>query len=126
MYSTTLRYVGRRVREQRQRSGETIEDVARALRMSASGISQVEHGRALPSLSLLDRLSDHFRIDIRTFFEGTPEPRHGAAELFMRKFEASLEAEDWDALAAVANALIKKSQVKRAPESPTSETWRRP
>ncbi len=56
---------GLRVRQYRQRDNVTQKDMAEALKISPAYLSALEHGkRGRPSVSLLARLADYFRLSV--------------------------------------------------------------
>ena len=60
--------VGRRLREARLRSGYVIDDIAAMSGMSRAYISQVETGKASPSLQTVEKLADALKIPMATLF----------------------------------------------------------
>jgi transcriptional regulator with XRE-family HTH domain len=108
MSRAALMKVGPRLRMVRKWQPQTVETVAKTLRISAGTIYGIEQGKTIPSLSLLYRLAEHYGVDIKTFFDDGSETRSDAGERFVRRFGASLNVEDWDTLSTVAAALAKK------------------
>jgi transcriptional regulator with XRE-family HTH domain len=62
-------YVGRRIKNERQKYGLSLNDLAKATGLSASFLSLLENGKAAPSLKVLDKLCSYFSIHIATLFE---------------------------------------------------------
>lgn len=60
--------VGRRVRERRLRRGLVIEELARKAGLSKSYLSQIETGKASPSLGTLRRLSQALGVPLAHLF----------------------------------------------------------
>jgi transcriptional regulator with XRE-family HTH domain len=67
--------IGARIREARERAGRTLNDVATAAGVSASMVSQVERGKKVPSLKLLDRLSGALGVEVSVGHEHALAPR---------------------------------------------------
>ena len=89
----TQKELGERISEVRVRIGLTQEQVASALGISRTGVTQIENGnRQVSSLELM-KLSQLFKIDIRDLLEGR-DPNEEILTLFRQKgFERSPEIE---------------------------------
>ena len=61
--------LGRRINEMRKKKGLTLKDVADRIHVTASFISQLESGKANPSLSTLKGIADLFGVTIAALFE---------------------------------------------------------
>jgi transcriptional regulator with XRE-family HTH domain len=68
--------LGRRLHEFRTARGLSLRAVAQQSGLTASFISQIERGRASPSISSLERLAEVFRVSVGQFFEGAPAVGH--------------------------------------------------
>ncbi|MFC3228552.1 helix-turn-helix domain-containing protein [Marinibaculum pumilum] len=98
-----------RLQELRVKSGQSLQDVAEAVGVSRTHIWELEKGRSQnPSLEILRKLADHFRVTIR-FLVGES---HEAAddEQLMRMFRQAGELEEVDR--AVLDDMIQ-SMLKR-------------
>lgn len=60
--------LGRRIREERQARGMGLRELARAVGVSASMVSQIENGRSRPSVSTLYAITTALRISIDEVF----------------------------------------------------------
>ena len=68
MEEATSVQVGQRIREERERSGRRLDDVARAIGVSESYLSRIERGeRGLDSL-VLRRIATELRVSMDRFF----------------------------------------------------------
>jgi transcriptional regulator with XRE-family HTH domain len=63
-----LKNLGRKIREQRFRSGITIGELAKKTKFSKSLISQIENARVSPSLPTLMILCDTLNVDFHQIF----------------------------------------------------------
>lgn len=61
--------IGQRLRGLRELFGLSMRDVAERTDLSAAYISQLENGKAVPSLKVLQRLGDSFGKSVGYFFE---------------------------------------------------------
>lgn len=64
--------LGRRLHEFRTARGLSLRAVAQQSGLTASFISQIERGRASPSIGSLERLAEVFRVSVGQFFDGAP------------------------------------------------------
>jgi transcriptional regulator with XRE-family HTH domain len=67
--------LGGQLRRLRSERGLSLRELADQSGLTASFISQVERGRASPSIASLARLADVFKVNVGHFFE--PAPRAG-------------------------------------------------
>ncbi|RXT07781.1 helix-turn-helix domain-containing protein [Ammoniphilus sp. CFH 90114] len=65
-----MEWIGHRIRLQRKRVGMTVEEVAEKIGLSQSMVSQVERGKAKPSLDTIWKLSILLDVPLNYFFEG--------------------------------------------------------
>src|SRR5690554_7162246 len=70
--------LGRRLREEREKRGVTVRGLAREVGVSASMISQIETGKAQPSVSTLYAITSALGITIEDVFTPSPEIDTGA------------------------------------------------
>jgi transcriptional regulator with XRE-family HTH domain len=62
-----------RIKQLRKRNGDTLKKLAEKVNYDHSNLSKVERGIYRPSLELLQKISEVYRIDIKTFFEDEDE-----------------------------------------------------
>ena len=62
-------YVGKKIRNERMKYGLSLNELAAATDLSASFLSLLENGKAVPSLKVLDKLASYFSIHLATLFE---------------------------------------------------------
>ena len=59
-----------RLREIRRKHGVTLLQVAEAVKLSVSYLSDLERGRAKPSLDTLERLADYYKMSVTDVMSG--------------------------------------------------------
>ncbi|RME79999.1 MAG: cupin domain-containing protein [Caldilineae bacterium] len=83
--------IGRRTKELRQQRGMTLEELAERSGCTPGFLSQVEHNKAVPSVSLLYALAEALGTSVTEFFPETIKPakvvRHDQRQTFY--FEGS-------------------------------------
>jgi len=62
--------LGERLRELRQQRGLTLLQVAQAIALSVSYLSDLERGRTNPSMDTLDRIAGHYQIPLGQVMAG--------------------------------------------------------
>ena len=72
--------VGRKIRARRQQAGLTLQRLASAVGVSPSLISQVERGRASPSITTLRRIAAALEVPIAALFLGDQAPSPGETD----------------------------------------------
>ena len=83
--------IGRKIRELRIHQGKKLKDLSKKVGVTASFLSQVERGIAVPSISSLKKISDALNISIASLFDEKEEKN--AAEDFspiVRKSERKI------------------------------------
>lgn len=65
---------GKILKELRESAQEKQKDVAKAIFVSPSAISQYEHGRTVPSRSTLEALAKHFNVTTDYLLGTSPNP----------------------------------------------------
>jgi len=81
--------LGRRIRQIRTTEAKmTIEALASAAGVSISLISQIERGRAEPSLNSLRRIGAALGVPIARFFVGEDDPSDGESDAMGRRLVA--------------------------------------
>ena len=74
-----MKAIGQKIRELRMHQGMKLKELSQKVGVTASFLSQVERGVAVPSIGSLKKISDAFGISITSFF-GEEEESKGAAE----------------------------------------------
>ncbi len=62
-----------RIKELRKKNGHTLKELAAKINYDYSNLSKVERGIYRPSLELIQKISDVYCVDIKTFFEEESE-----------------------------------------------------
>jgi transcriptional regulator with XRE-family HTH domain len=109
--------VPRRLRAERERRGLSLRELARRLGISPSAISQIETGRARPSVATLWAIVTELGMSLDDLFAVAPAPktRRGRPR-----------AEDGDAPAATPEALpVVTEQAREALQLATGVRWER-
>ena len=70
----SMKVIGQKIRELRKNRGITLKEFSQKVGVTASLISQVERGVAVPSISSLKKISDALGISISFFFEDKGKP----------------------------------------------------
>jgi DNA-binding XRE family transcriptional regulator/quercetin dioxygenase-like cupin family protein len=66
--------LGVRLKQARQKSGLSLREVARQLRVSPSFVSQMENGKSTPSVATLYSLAQLLEVTVDELFNGEPRP----------------------------------------------------
>lgn len=75
--------LAQRLREQRIRNGESLQDVANAVNSSKGYIWELESGKpSNPSLDLLKRIADHFKVSIAYLIGESADANPGLVEMY--------------------------------------------
>ena len=110
--------LGARIRDLRIRKGQSLQEVAGAVGVSKTHIWEMEKGRSKnPSVDLLAKLADHFKVTITSLVGEDPESC-GADEELMRMFRQAGELTEGDR--AVLDDMIQ-SLLKRRRERDASD-----
>lgn len=75
--------IGTRIKYERQKLGLTLEELGTQLGVSKQGLSGWEHGRNMPDIIALDKMSKIFSIDMKEFFlpnDSCTSPKISTAE----------------------------------------------
>jgi len=83
-------YLGARVRQIRKEKGETVKSLAEKTGLSSSLISQVERGKANPSVKTLWNIATTLKVPIGSFFE----PLHKNSPVVRKKDRKSISVKD--------------------------------
>lgn len=90
----------------RRKSGESLQQVADGVGVSKGHVWALEKGTAEnPSLDLVRKLADHFKVTIAYLNDEVAEPTDAAALQFFREFDGKLTDRDWDILRNLAKNL---------------------
>ncbi len=99
--------LGQHVRKIRKESGLTLEQVARSAGCSPSFVSQVEQGKASPSIATLKKIANVLHVNIVDFFLSSGD----ANDVVTREDErVNISLKRWR---AKINLLVKSTQGKR-------------
>ena len=82
-------YVGKRVRQERQKYGMSLNDLAEATGISASYLSLLENGKTIPSIKVLDKICNYFSIHISVLFQEDDE----LGEVFLFRRDRQVEVD---------------------------------
>ncbi len=74
-----MKAIGRRIRELRIHQGKKLKDLSKKVGVTASFLSQVERGIAVPSISSLKKISDALNISITSLFDEKEEKKTSEA-----------------------------------------------
>ena len=95
-----------KLKELRQKKGESLQKVADAVGVSKAHIWELEKGSSRnPGLDLLTELSRHFSVPVAFLTDDDASPKDAAAQQFFRELDGKLSERDWDVLRAVAERL---------------------
>ncbi|WP_085124519.1 helix-turn-helix domain-containing protein [Tistlia consotensis] len=95
-----------RLKQLRQRKGESLQQVADAVGVSKAHIWELERGTSSnPGVELLTRLARHFKVSVAYLIDDGSETSDAAALQFFREFEGQLSDDDWAALRSIADRL---------------------
>ena len=75
----SLPEVGDRIRDRRQSLDMSVRELARRLTLSPSLISQIERGKATPSVGTLYAITTELKMSLDELFSEQPAPRVGGA-----------------------------------------------
>ncbi|MCX5795899.1 MAG: helix-turn-helix transcriptional regulator [Elusimicrobia bacterium] len=64
--------LGRRIQEERKARHFTQQELAEAAAMDTGHLSRIEHGKAIPSISVVKRLADVLGVPIARLFSDIP------------------------------------------------------
>ena len=70
-----MKAIGRKIKELRMHRGMKLKELSQRVGVTASFLSQVERGVAVPSISSLKKISDAFGISITSFFSEKEETK---------------------------------------------------
>lgn len=60
--------IGKKIREIREKKGETLRLTAESIDVSHAHLSKIENGKNTPSLEVLEKIARHFDVPIGYFF----------------------------------------------------------
>ena len=101
-----------KLRSLRSGSGESLQQLADAIGVSKAHVWELEVGRSSnPSLEILQKLAEHFKVTIAFLVETTPEGEAKAQEFF-RKNHKAIEAMDTDDLAYIEGLMARLTEKK--------------
>lgn len=86
--------IGKRIKEIRKNSNNTISEVATKAGVTAGLISRVENGRTIPSLPVLLKIIDSLGIEVTDFFGGMPQSESTKFIVTRKEENSIIEKED--------------------------------
>jgi transcriptional regulator with XRE-family HTH domain len=105
-----------KLRTMRVKKGESLQDVADAIGVSKTHIWQLEKGHSKnPSVDLLTKLADHFKVTVASLSGEDPEAT-GEDALVMRMFRqvGELEEHDKATLDDMIQSMLKRKRERDA------------
>ena len=63
-----MKNIGNKIREIREKKGETLRLTAESINVSHAHLSKIENGKNMPSLEVLEKLAKHFDVSMGYFF----------------------------------------------------------
>jgi transcriptional regulator with XRE-family HTH domain len=101
--------VAARLKELRLRSRQSLQEVADAIKVSKTHVWELEMGRTEnPSLEMLTKLADHFKVPIRTLVGEDPESSEDASLVRMFRQVGELSAQEREILDDMIQSLRKR------------------
>jgi transcriptional regulator with XRE-family HTH domain len=98
--------IATKLQELRRKSGESLQQVADGVGVSKGHVWALEKGTAdNPSLDLISKLADHFKVTVAYFNDDAAEPADAAALQFFREFDGKLDEREWNLLRNLAKGL---------------------
>jgi transcriptional regulator with XRE-family HTH domain len=113
---TIYEVLGKRVRQERQRAGLTIERLAESAGISPSFLAYIETKGRKPSLETIERLAESLRVPVSELFGSIPGPKkdraYDAGQQFIHMVRDCSESETASILGVVKAtvAAIKKKR----------------
>ena len=74
MRKTTRELLGARIKDLRKLRGFSQDQLSERINIDPKHLSRIEVGRSYPSLGTLDKLAKAMNIELKDFFEFTPQP----------------------------------------------------
>src|SRR3546814_2355054 len=95
-----------KLRQLRQRKGQSLQQVADAVGVSKAHVWELEKGTSTnPGMELLAKFANHFKVTVAFLSDDATAPEEAAALQFFREFDGKLSEKDWDTLRTVAERL---------------------
>lgn len=95
-----------KLQELRRKNGESLQQVADAIGISKAHVWALEKGTAEnPSLDLLRKLANHYKVTVAFLNDEEAEPEDASALQFFREFGDELSPTDWEILRNLARGL---------------------
>lgn len=112
--------LGQRIRELRNRKGETLKETSNGINLSVSYLSDIERGRTKPSLQTLEALANHFGMSLTDLLSGVESAGAqtenalppGLSDLLNDKELSKDIDDDWKELLTKINLRGKRPQKK--------------
>ncbi|KPM32176.1 Transcriptional regulator, MerR family [Croceitalea dokdonensis DOKDO 023] len=89
--------IGKRIKEIRKESSQTISYIAQKAGVTGGLISRIENGRTIPSLPVLLKIITSLDVEVTEFFNGMPQV-NGANFIVSRKQENSIIEKEVEAV----------------------------
>ena len=99
--------IGKRIKEIRKGSSNTISEIASRAGVTSGLISRIENGRTIPSLPVLLKIITSLDVEVTEFFNGMPHS-NGANFIVSRKEENAIIEKEDDAVGFVYKNIFGK------------------
>jgi transcriptional regulator with XRE-family HTH domain len=107
--------VGAKLKRLRLKKGESLQDVADAVRASKAHIWELETGKSRnPSLDLLTRLSDHFSVSLSQLVGEAPEEEADQELMVLFRNLKELDEDDKELLKDIIDKMRKRERGRGA------------
>jgi transcriptional regulator with XRE-family HTH domain len=119
--------LGERLRVLRKNRRHTLADVGRATELSVSYLSDIERGRARPSVGTLEKLAGFYNVHLSTLLDDAMEDLNAETQGSPPGFDEFLASQFSTGAGVEENDLIDwLLQAERRSENPprTAEEWR--
>jgi Predicted transcriptional regulators len=94
MIKAGYEHVGIRLKEERRHAGLTLAELAKSVGVSASYISQLENGKIVPSLKILDKICTRLSLHLSTLFSEDKVKTAKSCHLFRREGQIEVPITD--------------------------------
>lgn len=105
--------LGQKLKELRLRQGESLQQVADAAKVSKAHIWELEMGKSQnPSMDLLGRLADHFKVRVASLVGENPGEDEDEEAIVMYRDIKGLEGRDRQTIQDVIDSMKKRKSEK--------------
>lgn len=87
-------FVGKRIREQRTKTGLTLEELAEASSISTSFLAYIERGKKKASLETIRKLADGLQIQLSVIFSDAPVTKSDKNVRYIKKLSPLLNCKE--------------------------------